>query len=107
MSFGQRLGELRKDHQQTQQGLADLLHVSKFTVSSWEQDRSCPPVQMVKQICQLYDISADYLLELIDYDPGYEHNRRYLRYSEEEIEKLKEYEQFVLFQRRNKKASKE
>ena len=100
--LGQRLSEVRKDNHDTQEKLAEKLHVSKYTISSWEQDRSCPPVHVLKKICELYDVSADYLLGLVDYDPGYEHNRRHMRFSAEECSLLHDYEQFILFRRKNK-----
>lgn len=103
--FGQRLSDLRKDNHQTQEDLAEILHVSKYTISSWEQGRSCPPVHVIKQICEHYDVSADYLIGLLpEWDPGYEYNRRHQKFTAEERKKLKEYEQFLIFQRKSKKT---
>ena len=36
--IGERLADIRKDHGDTRQTLADKLQVSKFTVSNWEQE---------------------------------------------------------------------
>ena len=40
--IGERLAEVRKDHGDTQQTLAAKLNVTKYTVSSWEQEKSEP-----------------------------------------------------------------
>ena len=109
LQFGARLSELRKDHQQTQQELAEILCVSKFTVSSWEQNKSPPPIEMVLQICDLYDVSSDFLLGRSDYDPPLEQSRQERLFTAEERLKIREYEQFLIFQRKysGKKAGRE
>ena len=69
--IGERLAEVRKDHGDTQQTLADKVNVTKYTVSSWEQEKSEPNHEMLSQICRLYHVSSDYLLGLSDADPAY------------------------------------
>ncbi len=66
--LGERLKELRKDHNETQQQLADYLHVSVGTLRTWERNISSPDHDNLARICQKYDTSADYLLGLIDED---------------------------------------
>ena len=39
---GERLAEIRKDHNDTQAVLAKKLNVSVTTVRSWEQEKSSP-----------------------------------------------------------------
>lgn len=104
MLQGERLSELRKDHNHTQEDLAKILCVSKFTVSSWEQMRSNVPIPLLMQICDLYNVSADYLLGRVDWSPDIS-SQHYLQFTEEERQKIKEYEQFLLFQRKNKKSA--
>lgn len=67
--IGERLKEIRKDHHDTQADLAKKLNISIFTVQSWEQEKSEPSHGLLIQICQLYHVTADYLLGLTDYDP--------------------------------------
>lgn len=69
--IGERLAEVRKDHDDTQQTLADKLNVTKYTVSSWEQEKSEPSHEMLVRICRMYGVSSDYLLGLSDFDPLY------------------------------------
>ncbi len=73
--IGERLADIRKDHGDTQQTLADKLQVSKFTVSNWEQEKSEPDHEILIKICRLYGISSDYLLGLSNIDPAYVKNR--------------------------------
>ena len=67
--FGERLQEIRKDHGDTQQNLADKLHVSLHAVRCWEQNKSDPNHETLVEICRLYHVSADYLLGLTDEYP--------------------------------------
>ncbi len=67
--IGERLAEVRKDHHDRQADLAQKLHVTLYTVRSWEQGKSSPSNEMLVQICRLYQVSSDYLLGLSDHDP--------------------------------------
>ena len=72
--IGERLADIRKDHGDTQQTLADRLQVSKFSVSNWEQEKSEPDHEILIKICKLYGVSSDYLLGLSNVDPAYVKN---------------------------------
>ena len=98
MTFGQRLSDIRKDNGHTQQDLADILCVSKHTVASWEQDKNSVPMDVLIRICELYEVSADFLLGL-SHDPG----RKISRFSKAELEKILDYEKYIIYQRRHKK----
>ena len=54
-----------------QADLAAHLNVSVSTIRSWEQGKSSPSHEFLVSICQLYHISADYLLGLSNIDPAY------------------------------------
>jgi len=45
--IGERLAEMRKDHGDTQAGLAARLGVSLPTVRAWEQEKSSPSHEML------------------------------------------------------------
>lgn len=97
--FGERLSEIRKDHGHTQADLANLLHVSVYSISAYEQGKTWPTLGTLRNICRIYKVSSDYLLDLTDdYGPDYKSNRL----TSEEQAKLKEYERFLLFCRENK-----
>lgn len=69
MLDGERLREIRKDHGDTQESLGKKLGYATPTVSKWEQGETEPGLETLKQICRMYEVSADYLLGLTDDDP--------------------------------------
>lgn len=104
--IGERLQEIRKDHGDTQQTLADKLHVTLFAVRCWEQDKSDPNHNILVTICKLYGVSADYLLGISDEDPAYS-IRRQKKLTPENIIVLRRFEQFLIAeQEANSKQSK-
>lgn len=98
--IGERLAEIRCDHGDTQASLAKKLHVTHFTVSSWEQEKSSPSHDMLVSICKLYQVSADYLLGLSDIDPVYVQRNRLERFTLEELKELAKFEEFLLWKRK-------
>ena len=101
--IGELLAEVRKDHGHTQQDLADLLHISISTVRSWENEKSSPSHDTLVSICKLYQVSADYLLGLTRVDPMYVQRRRLENFSREELEELKDFEEFLLWRKNSRK----
>lgn len=99
--IGERLAEVRKDHGDTQQTLAVKLNVTKYTVSSWEQEKSEPNHEMLSRICHLYGISSDYLLGLSNVDPAYIRHR-VKQLSNEDLLLLKDIEEFLLWRQRKR-----
>ena len=61
MTLGEKLLKLRKKKGLSQEEVADLLHVTRQTVSKWETDQSTPDFDKVIPICKLYDISTEEL----------------------------------------------
>lgn len=102
--IGERLAEVRKDHGDTQQSLAKKLNVTKFTVSSWEQEKSEPNHEMLVTICRLYHVSSDYLLGLSDIDPAYI-GHRMEKLDREDQALLKELEEFLIWRKETEKRS--
>jgi len=100
--IGELLAEVRKDHQDTQQDLADRLHVSISTVRSWENEKSSPSHEMLVSICRLYQVSADYLLGLTRVDPMYVQRRRLENFSQEELDQLRDFEEFLMWRKGKK-----
>jgi len=98
--IGERLSEIRKDYGDTQAALADKLGVSLPTIRSWEQEKSSPSHEMLIAICNLYHVSADYLLGLSNVDPVYVQQKRLERLTKEELELLQEYEKFLVWRRK-------
>ena len=64
--IGERLLELRKDANLTQDDLALILNINKHSISSYERDKSEPPDAIKIAIAKHFNVSIDYLLGLID-----------------------------------------
>lgn len=64
MELNERILELRKKRGMTQDELAEALLVSRQTIYKWETGRALPDVNRLRQICELFGISADELLDI-------------------------------------------
>lgn len=62
MEFNEKLQHLRKQHNMTQEQLADKLYVSRAAVSKWESGKGYPNIESLKAISALFAISIDELL---------------------------------------------
>lgn len=62
MSFGKNLQTLRKMHQLSQEGLADMLGVSRQAVSKWELGEGYPEVDKLLILSKKLNVSLDSLL---------------------------------------------
>ena len=99
--LGERLALTRKYFGHTQDDLAEKLSVSIATVRSWERDIRSPPHQTLVQICRMYCVSSDYLLGLTDIDPTFVSRKRQEQFSPEELEQIREFENYLLWKKRN------
>jgi transcriptional regulator with XRE-family HTH domain len=64
MSLGNKLYELRKSKNLSQEDLAEKLNVTRQTVSKWETDQSTPDFDQIIPLCNLFEISANDLLDI-------------------------------------------
>ena len=62
--FGDVIKSLRVSHNISQVQLASELHVSKQTISNWENNNILPSIEMLVKIAAFFSVSTDYLLEL-------------------------------------------
>lgn len=62
MTFGDRLAKLRREQNYTQEQLADVLGVSRQSVSKWESDLAYPETDKLIKLCELFRCSSDELL---------------------------------------------
>ena len=60
--FGDRLKELRKEHNLTQEEISEICQVAKQTISNWENNVTQPPFDIVKRLAQYFSVTIDYLL---------------------------------------------
>lgn len=64
--FGQRLTMAMERKGITCEQLAERLDVAQSTISTYRADMHYPTANRLKQICEVLDVSADWLLELED-----------------------------------------
>ena len=63
MNIANKIQSLRKEHNLTQENLADQLNVSRQALSKWELGISTPEADKIVQISEYFNISTDYLLK--------------------------------------------
>lgn len=61
-SFGTRLANLRREHNLTQNDIADRLNISAQAVSKWENDLTSPDIDTLLKLADIFDITVDELL---------------------------------------------
>lgn len=62
MNLAENLKKIRKDHNLSQEQLAEQLGVSRQSVSKWESNLAYPEMDKVLQICKLFNLNIDDLL---------------------------------------------
>ncbi len=62
MDIGEKLFELRKQKNLSQEEVAEKLNVTRQTVSKWETNQSTPDFDKIIPICELFEISTEELL---------------------------------------------
>lgn len=68
MTIGERIKNLRKKNDLTQEKLADYLCVSYQAVSKWECGLSSPDISLIVPLAKLLNVSTDELLGMSDED---------------------------------------
>lgn len=62
MTLGDKIASERKQHNYTQEQLAQLLEVSRQSVSKWESDSAYPETEKLIKMGRIFGCSMDYLL---------------------------------------------
>ena len=62
MNFGARLKELRKERNLTQLQLANAFELGESTISFYESGKRTPDYDILKNICDFFDVTTDYIL---------------------------------------------
>ncbi len=71
MSFANNLMELRKYHDYSQEKLAEMIGVSRQTLSKYETGEALPDIEKCKLLADVFSVSID---ELINYERSDEDN---------------------------------
>ena len=64
MEYWERIKALREDNDITQTNIARHLNIAQNTYSQYENGKREVPINVLIQLCQYYEISADYILGL-------------------------------------------
>ncbi len=62
MTLGEKISKLRKEYNYTQEQLAEILGVTRQSISKWESDVVYPETDKLIKIGKLFECSMDYLL---------------------------------------------
>lgn len=65
-TLAKKIVSKRKEKGWTQEELAELVGVSPQAVSKWENAQSCPDIQLLPKLAELFEISVD---ELLSHEP--------------------------------------
>lgn len=63
MSIGNQISAIRNEQQLTQEKFGELFHVTRQTVSNWENKKSYPDLQILIAMSNQFDVSLDTLLK--------------------------------------------
>lgn len=104
--IGERLLNLRRDADLTQDELAAILKVNKHSISAYERNKSEPPDDIKVAIAQYFDVSVDYLLGIVETPLPIEQNEKFIRlpaaFPLRLLPELKDYIKYLMF--RDKQA---
>lgn len=62
LSYRKRIKDLREDHDYTQDYVAKYLGTSQTMYARYERGANELPIRHLIKLCQLYDVSSDYIL---------------------------------------------
>lgn len=63
MNLDEKIKKIRKDNKMSQEALAEILNVTRQTISNWENGKNYPDIEMLIKISDKFNISLDILLK--------------------------------------------
>lgn len=63
MDFGSKISYLRKKNNMSQESLAELLDVTRQTLSKWELNETSPDINQAKKLSKIFNVSLDELTD--------------------------------------------
>ena len=64
--YGERLKKARKQKKLTLVNVGMKLNITHATISRYENEKLEPNLDVLKSLCELYNVSSDYILGLSD-----------------------------------------
>jgi len=65
-TFGERLKELRMELDMDQDEFGEIFNKSKSSISSYENNKRVPSLELVKKFAEYFNVTTDYLLGISD-----------------------------------------
>ncbi len=62
MTLGQKLKEIRKRFELSQEQLAEIMNISRQAITKWENDGGLPDINNLQELSKIFGITVDYLL---------------------------------------------
>lgn len=72
--YYERIRNLRIDHDKSQKEIAEFLETDQSYYAKYENGKRQLPIDRLKQLCEYYNVSADYILGLSENLP-YGHSK--------------------------------
>ncbi len=88
MNFSDKLQIIRKERGLSQEGLAELIGISRQAVAKWELGQGYPDVENLISLSDLFKISIDKLIKAEEPNYFLAHNKGEIAYNEELIDFL-------------------
>lgn len=66
MDFHKRIRDTREDSDKKQSEIAEVLQIDRSYYGKYERGEHPMPIEHIITLCKYYNLSADYLLGLID-----------------------------------------
>ena len=63
MQLGKHIKQLRHEKSLSQEKLAEMVYVSRQTISNWERDKSYPDINSLVLLSQVLDVTIDQLIK--------------------------------------------
>jgi len=66
MYYTKRIRDLREDKDLKQEDIAKALNITRQQYQLYESGKRKLPIDLLTELCKFYNVSADYILGLID-----------------------------------------
>ncbi|MCQ4637621.1 helix-turn-helix domain-containing protein [Anaerovorax odorimutans] len=63
MNIGSKIRDIRNEHNMNQQQFADIFHVTRQTVSNWENNKNYPDLAVLTKMSDTFEVPLDILLK--------------------------------------------
>lgn len=64
MTFGEKIQELRKKNNLSQENLAEKLNITRQTISKWELNETSPDIKQASELAKIFSVSLDDLANI-------------------------------------------